>query len=68
MKVKVGTQLDAAVHRRLKVMAAANGENMDELINEAIRRLLGRRGRQTLYDRVQSIDERLARIEQRIKD
>lgn len=38
-KKKIGTQIDAALHRRLKVLSAATGRRMDSLIEEAIRNL-----------------------------
>lgn len=38
-KKKVGTQIDAALHRRLKTLSALTGRRMDSLIEEAIRNL-----------------------------
>ena len=36
---KIGTQLDPALHQRLKVLSALTGRRMDSLIEEAIRNL-----------------------------
>ena len=40
-KKKIGTQIDASLHRRLKILAAVTGRRMDSLVEEAIRNLTG---------------------------
>jgi len=38
-KKKIGTQIDPALHRRLKVLSALTGRRIDSLVEDAIRNL-----------------------------
>ena len=60
MKVKIGTLIPADLHRRLKIAAAQDGVDMNDLFTFALEDFLKlkRRGR-CVYDRLCAIEDKI---------